>query len=166
MDIEQLGNSVRDIVAMAPEVVLVYLFGSRVDGEIGPLSDHDFGVLVEHGRSGYELRMELVRSLGKALDTPSLDVVLLNDAPIELAYAVIAQGYLLYERDLATRVEYEAQVLGRYGDYLPVLRAQRADILGGEDHATRVQRYRAALGRTERTLGEIRAAQEQTATGV
>jgi hypothetical protein len=86
---------------------------------------------------------------------------MLNRAPVELAYAVIAQGKLLYERDIATREEYEADVMSRYGDYLPVLRAQRDDILRGEGYAHRIYRYRAALGRTERTLGEIAATQGQ-----
>ena len=62
---------------------------------------------------------------------------------------------------VATRVEYEAHVLSRYGDYLPVLRAQRDDILQRDKHAHRVQRYRAALGRTERTLGQIAAPRRQ-----
>jgi hypothetical protein len=51
-------------------------------------------------------------------------------------------------------------VLSRYGDYLPVLRAQRQSILEEGAHDRRVQRYREALGRTERALGKIRAAQE------
>jgi hypothetical protein len=37
-----------------------------------------------------------------------VDVVLLNRAPVELAYAVIIQGTLLFEQDTATRIEYEA----------------------------------------------------------
>jgi hypothetical protein len=46
-------------------------------------------------------------------------------------------------------------VMSRYGDYLPVLRALREDVLRGEQDGTRVRRYRAALERTERTLGQI-----------
>jgi uncharacterized protein len=86
-------------------------------------------------------------------------VVILNKAPVELAYAVIAHGICLLERDVATRVEYEAYVLGRYGDYLPVLREQRRQILegGGLYNAKRVQRYREALGRTRRKISEIRS---------
>ena len=84
-------------------------------------------------------------------------MVLLNRAPVELAYAVVAQGTLLVEQDAATRIEYEADVLSRYADYLPVLRAQREDILKGGEHVRRVQRYRAALGRTGRSLGQIAA---------
>lgn len=38
-------------------------------------------------------------------------MVLLNQAPVDLAYAVIAQGQLLYNRSVAERVESEAKVL-------------------------------------------------------
>jgi hypothetical protein len=49
------------------------------------------------------------------------DIVVLNAAPVELASAIIAQGKRLYERDVFTRVEFEADTMSRYGDYLPVL---------------------------------------------
>lgn len=45
-----------------------------------------------------------------------------------MAFAVIAQGKVLLQRDLETRVEYEADTLSRYYDYLPVLRAQREEV--------------------------------------
>jgi predicted nucleotidyltransferase len=138
-----------------PHVCLAYLFGSRASGDIGPLSDYDFGVLLDHGSDIPIYRDELMHILMTHLGTEHVDVVILNEAPIELAYAVIAQGITLYQRDLATRVEYEATVMGLYGDYLPVLRQQRREILQGDDHAKRVQRYREALGRTQRTLSQI-----------
>jgi predicted nucleotidyltransferase len=138
-----------------PQVCLAYLFGSRAGGNVGPLSDYDFGVLLDHGAEIPPLRDELTHVLVTHLGIDRVDVVILNEAPIELAYAVIAQGVVLYQRDLATRVEYEATVMGLYGDYLPVLRQQRREILQGDDHAKRVQRYREALGRTQRTLSQI-----------
>jgi hypothetical protein len=76
---------------------------------------------------------------------------------VELAYAVIAQGQLLYQRSAAERVEFEAKVLSLYADSLPILRRQREEILKDVGKETRIQRYREALGRTEQTLAEIRA---------
>jgi predicted nucleotidyltransferase len=137
------------------QVCLAYLFGSRASGNIGPQSDYDFGVLLDYGSDIPANRDELMHVLVTFLDTERVDVIILNEAPIELAYAVIAQGVVLYQRDLATRVEYEATVMGLYGDYLPVLRQQRREILQGDDYAKRVQRYREALGRTQRTLSQI-----------
>lgn len=135
------------------EVHLAYLFGSQVEGHTGPLSDVDVAVLVEHGAARPALRDELAGALRERCDGAPVDLMLLNEAPVELAYSVIAQGTLLYECAPAQRVEYEAYVMGRYGDYLPVLRSFRDDILHSSQDDSRVQRYRTALRRTLRTLG-------------
>jgi len=161
-----IRDRLRDVLIHLPEVRLVYLFGSQVDGPVGPSSDLDLGVLVERGQDMPGMRARLEHELAGTADAGRVDVVLLNRAPVELAYAVIAQGEIIYERDVATRVEYEAQVMSLYGDYLPVLRTQRQDILEGGGYASRVQRYRAALGRTERAIGQIRAAQGEGTGGV
>jgi predicted nucleotidyltransferase len=145
------------LVSDVGSIHLVYLFGSRIDGEIGPLSDYDFAVVLAQESDLLATQTKLMHQLSVALGTDKVDVIVLNRAPIELAYAVIAQGTRLYERSVEDRVEYEAKVLGLYGDYLPTLRAQRADILRGGSNDARVQRYRAALGRTERSLGQIAA---------
>ena len=119
------------------------------------MSDYDLGVLVDRGTDERQVQARLAHELANVLQTGRVDVVLLTRAPIELAYHVIADGVILYQRDLAARVEYEAQVMGRYGDYLPVLRAMRDQILQGDEYGSRVQRYRAAPGLTERTPGQV-----------
>lgn len=186
--IENLTMHMSRLAARLPEIELVYLFGSQASGEAVAGSDIDLGVLLrapaadgigdpdQHAVSetsglGYSGRLpgggrvaegaiqaHLAHEVAARLKNERIDVVLLRHAPITLAYAVIAQGKLVYQRDLATRVEYEAQVLGRYGDYLPVLRAQREQILRGDEHGRRVQWYRAAFERTERALSQIAAA--------
>jgi predicted nucleotidyltransferase len=161
MNTEALKDRLAIILTRLEGVCLVYLFGSQVEGLLGPMSDYDLAVLTDPAADGRRVQAQLAHELSQALQMGHIDVVLLNHAPIELAYAVVAQGKVLYEREIATRVEYEAYVLSRYGDYLPVLRAQRADILQGDEYVRRVRRYRATLGRTERTLGQIAAAQRQ-----
>lgn len=98
--------------------------------------------------------------MGKAVQPLPVDVILLRDAPIELAYAAIARGICIYQRDTLTRVEFEADVMSRYGDYLPVLQAQKRAILEEFGNDRQVQRYREALRRTEQALEQIRAAQK------
>ncbi|GAB4528837.1 MAG: nucleotidyltransferase domain-containing protein [Anaerolineae bacterium] len=163
MNIQRLEEKLPHIVSNLKEIRLVYLFGSQVEGRLGPMSDYDLAVLLDPIGDEGQVHARLSHELACALGTDQVDVVPLNRAPIELAYAIIAQGKVLYQRDVATRVEYEAQVLSRYGDYLPVLRAQRDDIIRGDEDGSRVHRYRAALGRTERTLGQITATQKQAA---
>ncbi len=161
MDAGALKDELSTILPSLEGVRMVYLFGSRVEGNLGPMSDIDVAVLVDRAADGSRLRARLAHELARVLGTDRVDVVLLNRASIELAYAVVALGKVLYEEDLATRVEYEATVMSRYGDYLPVLRGQRRDILRGDDYERRVRRYRATLRQTERTLGQVEAAQRQ-----
>jgi len=161
MELEVLKDKLSTILPSLEGVRMVYLFGSRVENNLGPMSDFDVAVLVDRSADGPRLRARLAHELARVLRTDRVDVVLLNRASIELAYAVVAQGKVLYEQDVATRVEYEATVMSRYGDFLPVLRRQRRDILQGDDDDRRVQRYRAALRRTERTLGQVEAAQRE-----
>ena len=160
MDEIFLKNAIQGIVSEFSEIRLIYLFGSQISGITGPMSDIDLGVLLTYNCEAQSIQLELIHRLAIALDRNKIDVVILNKAPIELAYAVIAQGHVLYQHDQATRVEFEARVLSLYGDYLPVLRAQQTEILKGGPNATRVQRYRETLRRTERTIGEIRSSKK------
>jgi len=152
-------GAVRRLFASEEHIILAYLFGSQANGTAGPQSDYDIALLVR--QPSLALQARLAHEIGTILGTDRVDVVFLNRAPVELAYAVIAQGQLLYQRSVAERVEFEAKVLSLYADYLPILRRQREEILKDVGKETRIQRYREALGRTERTLGEIRAAQRK-----
>ena len=129
---------VADIGAEIAELKLIYLFGSHAEGYIGPLSDYDFGVLLKRKNGTSEYRSLLYSNFAKKLSTDLIDVILLNNAPIELAFHVISYGELLYESDAESRIEYESNVMGLYFDYLPILRAQRHDILKGGEHAIRI----------------------------
>jgi predicted nucleotidyltransferase len=139
-------------------VDLAYLFGSQVNDSAGPISDVDLAILFEDRGDTLDARSKLAYELGKELQFHPIDIVSLREASIELAYGIISQGICIYQRDNALRVEFEAQVLSRYGDYLPVLRSQRQEILGEKGDDRRIQRYREAFRRTERTLSQIRAA--------
>jgi predicted nucleotidyltransferase len=161
MKLSEAQSRVQKIAQETPEIVLIYLFGSQASGTAGPLSDYDLAVLLTRDHETPEAQARLTHDLAAVLDADRLDVVYLHRAPVELAFAAISEGRLFYERSLAERVEYEALIMSRYADYLPVLRRQWAEILEDSLHDRRIQRYHEALGRTERTLGEIRAAQGQ-----
>ncbi len=136
-------------------IKLAYLFGSRAWGTIGPISDYDIAVLFSDSPVP-SLRYALEHKLNKTLLSDRVDLVVLNYAPIELQYAVIASGIAVYEESFEARVEYEAFTLSRYGDFLPVLRNQRQEILEDDINEAGIQRYRAALGKTQRLLEKIR----------
>ena len=139
-----------------PRIDLAYIFGSHAASEEGPMSDFDIAVLYSESRPSPP-RYALAHELKTVLKTDRVDLVVLNKAPIELRYAVIASGIVAYEANVQTRVEYEALTLSLYGDFLPVLCNQREDILKEGNNETGIQRYRTALGKTQRLLEEIRA---------
>ena len=138
-----------------PIIRLVYLFGSRADRTEGPISDYDIAILYSKPQLS-ELKYELTHQLTTILMTDQVDLVVLNSAPIELQYAVITTGIVVYEVSFEVRVEYEALILSLYGDYLPILRRQRQEILEEDNYEAGIQRYRAALGKTQRLLEKVR----------
>ncbi len=164
--VRELKRIFADAAEDFPTLVLAYLFGSRLEGDLGPMSDYDIAVLFRRDPL-VEQRVELLRySLAKKLKTGRLDVVELNKASVEFAFSIISSGALVYEQNVQSRVEYEARVMGLYFDYLPVLRTMRRDILEGDDHAARVQRYRKTLGRTQRALGEVGCIKGKVSRGI
>ena len=141
-------------------ILLAYIFGSQLRGKTGPLSDYDFAVFLSQ-KPSFQFKYKLKNKLLSILDSKQVDLVILNDAPIELKYKVIATGKVIFQKNSIVRTEFEADTLSQYFDYLPVLRAQKKDILKvkskGERYGDRIQRYRATLRKTEEMLNKIRA---------
>jgi predicted nucleotidyltransferase len=148
--------------AGSEDVLLAYMFGSRASGRASPQSDYDIAVLTRANLPPAR-RFALASELSQTLRGRPVDLISLNEAPVELSYAVVAVGQCVFERELAARVEFEATVLSRYGDLLPVLREQRRELIRGDNYESGVRRNRAALGQAERVLAEIRAAASASA---
>ena len=153
-------NNIKKIFAEEKNILLAYIFGSQVTGKTGLLSDYDFAVFLSR-KPSFQFKYRLKNKLVNVLNAEQIDLVILNNAPIELKYKVIAAGKIIFQKNSATKVEFEADTLSRYFDYLPVLRAQKKEILKfkpkGEKYGDRIQRYRATLRKTEEMLDKIRA---------
>lgn len=96
--------------------IFAYLHGSRAAGTAGPQSDIDVAAYFDrHPPQAFEVLL------------PSgLDLLVLNDAPLELAGRIAAGGKLLFEDDAAARVVWEATTRKIYFDELPrISRAHR-----------------------------------------
>jgi len=87
------------VIAKHRNIILAYLFGSQVQGDIGPSSDIDIALLLDDADETGMIRSNLRASLTAAIDQERVDVVFLNRAPVELAYAIVVAGKLIYERD-------------------------------------------------------------------
>lgn len=136
-------------------VLLAYLFGSQAGGRIGPMSDYDIGIYLKREIS-FDQKFYLEVDLRKMLNTQTLDLIIMNRASLALNYNIIC-GRCIYAVDQATRVEYEATILGQFFDFLPVLKFHYQDSLTSVRNERQIQRNRSALGKTQALLAEIRA---------
>jgi predicted nucleotidyltransferase len=154
-DIHPLREQLENYFAGQPAVLLAYLFGSHARGQGGPLSDIDIGVLHEQGldkKASFELRLALTGDLMGVFHENNVDVVILNEAPLALAYRVLRDGVLLYARDEQTRILYQADTVSRYLDFKPLIdyqnraileRARKGELRNGHNpHHGSLERYR------------------------
>ncbi len=159
--IENKLNEVKKIFVTESKnnnILLAYIFGSQLKGKTGPLSDYDFAVLLSK-KPSFQFKYELKNKLVSVLGFEKVDLIILNDAPIELKYHVVATGKIIFQKNTIIKTEFEADALSRYFDYLPILRAQKKDIIRfksqKDKYGNRIQRYRTALRKTEEMLGKI-----------
>lgn len=90
-------RTIKPIILSHPEIKLVYLFGSRVTGNTGALSDYDFAFYIDKNDTQrlYDLQFKLMDEIGRALRTDKLDIIIFNltQSP-ELKYKIIRDGEL------------------------------------------------------------------------
>jgi predicted nucleotidyltransferase len=101
------------------KVRLAYLFGSYGKGTEGPLSDIDIAVFLNINLSKHErqeTQLALLSEVSSILKTDGLDLVVMNDCPVELNYEIIKHGKILNVKDEGERVDVESMILSRYLD--------------------------------------------------
>ncbi len=101
------------------DVIVAYLFGSVARDQDTYLSDLDIAVLLEPGlgdEEQMERQLQLTADL-EAFTYYEVQVTLLNGTTPFLAYQVVREGKLLYERDANERVNFEVQAMKKYFDF-------------------------------------------------
>jgi len=99
-------------------VIVVYLFGSTVRSDAGRLSDVDIGVLVDENLSKnarFDLELKLMGEIAGLIKKNKIDLIVLNEAPLLLAYNIIKDGIIL-KSDEVERVRFETKILSMYLD--------------------------------------------------
>lgn len=116
-----------DVLTSRSDVAAVYLFGSTARGTAGEHSDIDVAVLFDaapsHSLNGPRLVIE--GELERALGTP-VDLVVLNDAPVDLRTRVLRDRRLLVDRNPSARIAFEVRTRNEAFDLEPVLARYRA----------------------------------------
>lgn len=116
-DSAQIGRILAD-----SGVAVAYLFGSRALGRPRPDSDADVAVLTERPLDLLE-RGVLADRLARALDVPEVDLVVLEEASLELRGHVVQEGTVLHSDDEPRRVAFETRTRSEWFDYRPTLEA-------------------------------------------
>ena len=99
-------------------VVTAYIFGSEAKGTSGLLSDIDIAMFVHKDVSKaerFDLRLRLSNELS-AIMKKMVDLVVLNDSPVQLSYEIIRHGKLIFCSDNSTKVDLEVAILSKYLD--------------------------------------------------
>jgi predicted nucleotidyltransferase len=105
----------------------VYLFGSTARGTARDGSDIDLGILFVEPPAAtleaqpYDLEAALERRLGRRVE-----VVVMNQAPVDLRSRVLREGRLLFDGDRSARIAFEVRTRNEAFDLEPILRRYRA----------------------------------------
>ena len=99
-------------------IIIAYLFGSTVRGDIGRLSDVDIAVLVDEKiskKNRFDLELKLISEIAALIKKNKIDLIVLNEAPLLLAYNIIKNGSILKSNE-TERVIFETKILSMYMD--------------------------------------------------
>lgn len=121
---DTVETRLREALERHDDVLVAYLFGSTARGTAGPLSDVDVAVLLQEDGDPLERQLDLVGEVSSAIGSDLVDVILLNEASIALAYRVLRDGRLIFSRDERARIQHRVSTVDRYLDMEPFRRVQ------------------------------------------
>ncbi|MGH2772905.1 MAG: type VII toxin-antitoxin system MntA family adenylyltransferase antitoxin [Actinomycetota bacterium] len=125
---QALLAELRTLLAKQADVLVAYLFGSRARGTAGPISDIDIAVLLEPGADSWNRSLELLGDLSTLNDSAQVDLVILNDASIDLGYRVLRDGIVLTCKDEKSRIAHFVRTVNEYLDMAPFRRTLAAGL--------------------------------------
>lgn len=99
-------------------IVFAYLFGSFAKGESTSLSDIDMAVYFETTLSKserFDMRLRLVSELS-SITRREVDITVMNDAPVQLAYEIIKYGREIICKNRQAMRDMEINILSKYLD--------------------------------------------------
>lgn len=106
-------------------IIFAYLFGSQADGTAGPRSDVDVAAWFREPVPR-EAALDLNGLIAGAVQSDKVDAVVLNSAPLTLAFEIL-KGHVLVSRDEGVRVDATAAIMSRYHDRIYYIRRHLDD---------------------------------------
>ena len=102
------------------DVVALFSFGSLATGDLKPLSDLDFGILVSgklDKQERFDKHLDLIGIFNSVLQTDEVDLVLMNDAPMRFSHNIIKSGKLLYCSNKSELTDFIEKIVKLYLDF-------------------------------------------------
>jgi len=115
--VESLLSAAVRYLEKQPLVRFAYLFGGLAVGPERPLSDIDLAVYLQEGSRFARVKIKLFNDLSGLLGTEEIDLVVLNTAPLPLAYRVLKNKKILVDRDPLSRHRFESLTIRKYLDF-------------------------------------------------
>jgi uncharacterized protein len=129
MTLDDIRARISRIAAQHDGVAAVYLFGSRAEGRVTPLSDLDIAVLLDprEKHSFVNLRYALYADFCRILGTNDVDLTLLNTMDnLIITEEIIRNGILVYDGYPELRHDFELKFLHQAIDF----KQQRLHVMG------------------------------------
>ena len=129
--IRQLQQAAQKLADDNEEVMIVYLYGSVVEGYAHERSDIDLAVVIDKNKcqKSFLEQMRYSDPFEEAFRREKIDLRVLNDAPLSFKYAVVAKGTILYSRDADFTETFETKVQKTYWDFQPHLLEYSRELL-------------------------------------
>jgi len=102
------------------DIVALYAFGSLATGDLKPLSDLDFGILVSvklDKQERFDKHLDLIGKFNEVLQTDEVDLIIMNDAPMRFSHTIFKSGELIHCGNSKELTDYIEKTVKLYLDF-------------------------------------------------
>ena len=120
LDVQTKVGEIIQFVEADPDVTALYAFGSLASGVLKPLSDLDFGVLLDarlDNKQRFDKHLELIGVFNDTFRTDEIDLIIMNDAPIRMVFQILKTGRMLTCRDSGALIDFRDCLVKNYIDF-------------------------------------------------
>lgn len=133
-DVQNRIPELVNVLACDKDVVALYAFGSLAKNSLKPLSDLDFGFLIDsrlNKRQRSDKHLALIGLFTDTLKTEEIDVINMRDAPHRIAFQILKTGTLLFCSDKLALTDFREVMIKSYLDFKHAINAFDAVFLRG-----------------------------------
>ncbi|MGZ6202774.1 MAG: type VII toxin-antitoxin system MntA family adenylyltransferase antitoxin [Thermodesulfobacteriota bacterium] len=129
-------KAITDILSKRFDVLFAYLFGSHVKGYANSKSEWDVAIYFKQNlkQNGRWPEFELEADLSHAIGAQAQVIILNRPLPPVFGFEIIKHGFVLIDRNLNLRVDFENRILRQYYDWQYYLNGQ----MEAERHRSRI----------------------------